>query len=91
MSLVEWAKKNSRAMGKVGLYATGGLLIGYPVFKFGTELWHGNTVERSADLALNSGFGICDFGGAPIDNTKLRNGAIRTGIGALAIYAAKKI
>lgn len=90
MSLVTWVKTNSRALGKIGLYATGGFLVGWPLIRFGTNLYAGNSVEASAHEAIKTGFGI-DSNTGGIDNTKLRNGAVRTGLGALAIYAARKM
>lgn len=90
MTLVQWTSKNSRAFGKVGLYAIGGFLIGWPLIKFGTELYNGNSVEGAANQASYQGFGV-DMTGRKIDNSNLRWGLIRTGLGAVAIIAAKKI
>ena len=90
MSLVTWAKMNSRALGKIGLYGVGGVLIGWPVVKFGTELWHGNSVELSAHRAVFEGTGYAIATGT-LDQAKTRTAVIRTGIGAIAIYAARKI
>lgn len=91
MSLVTWAKKNSRALGKVGLYGVGGVLIGAPLIRFAGNVWRGNSVEWSADHAIYDSYGVAGFGSLPIDNAKLRGGVIATGLGALAIYAARKI
>lgn len=91
MSLVTWAKKNSRALGKVALYATGGVLIGAPLIRFGTRIWKGEDVMYAADHSLYDSYGIAGLGSLPMDKTKLRGGIIATGLGALAIMAARKI
>ena len=91
MTLVQWVKTNSRALGKVGLYATGGVLIGAPVIRFTSNLLKGNELEWSADHAIYDSYGIAAFGQLPIDKTKLRNGMLATGLGAIAILAARKI
>ena len=90
MSLTKWMKTNSKAISKVGLYGMGAVLIGWPAIKFGTNMWKGYTLEDSATNAVRvgSGYNIAD---GSVDTTMTRNAVIRTGIGALAVYAARKI
>lgn len=90
MSLVTWANTNSRALGKLGLYGIGGVLVGYPAVKFGAAMYHGSSVESSVDQACYEGIGYTPSSGA-FSQAKARNGIIRTGLGALAILAARKI
>ena len=90
MSLVEWAKKNSRALGKVGLYGAGGVLLGYPVVKFGLGLWRGQTVEGAICDGVYEGSGYNTITGN-LNQTKTRDVVIRDLIGAGCIFAAKKI
>jgi len=90
MTIVTWARKTARSLGKVGLYGAGGVLIGMPAISFAEHVWNGNTLTDSADHALDHTLGIYDRG-TKIDQVKMRDGAIRTVIGAGLIYAASKI
>ena len=90
MTMVQWAKKNSRALGKVALYATGGVLIGLPVVRAAHHLYDGQSVYDSTTNSIYESYGyIVDTG--TLDKTKLRTGIMATGLGALAIFAARKI
>jgi len=91
MTVLQWVKRNSTVLSKVGLYGTGAVLIGAPAVRFASNLWRGNDLEWSADHAIYDSYGIAGFGQGATNMTKLRNGAMVTGLGALAILAARKI
>jgi len=90
MSITTWAKKNSRAMGKIGLYGVGGIMIGWPAIKFGTSLFNGASVENAAKIAVWEGTGY-SMDQNYLSTPALRNAALRTGVGAAAILLARKL
>lgn len=90
MSVTTWVKKNSRALGKLALYGTGGVLIGAPVIRFGSNLWNGMGIKQAADMATYDSYGVSTESGG-VNQAKLRNGAITTGLGAAFIWLGRKV
>jgi hypothetical protein len=90
MTLVQWVKKNSRAFGKVALYGTGAVLIGLPLVTTGNALYRGETMMSALDKGVYDASGY-SMNGHHIDQTKVREVVFRDVVGALAIYAARKI
>ena len=90
MSVVTWVKNNSRAIGKIGLYGAGGVLVGWPAIKAAILLWRGQTADATLEQSVRTGTGYVLSTGQ-YDTTAGRNAVIRTIIGAGAIYAARKL
>ena len=90
MSIVSWANKNSRAMGKVGLYVAGGLALGWPLIKGAHQLYDGVPLEEAAGTVVLQATGYNQSTGQ-MDKPMLRNAIIRDVVGAGAILAARKL
>ena len=90
MSLVEWVKKNSKALAKITLYGTGGILLGWPLIRVGKDLYNGKSVDDALAMGCWDAAGY-DPRNGNFSKPVLKINLIRDGIGVVAILAAKKI
>ena len=90
MTMVSWASKNSRAMGKLALYVGGGLALGTPLIKGATRLYNGGSFDDAAHETIYEAVGYNNRTGE-MSRPQVRNAVIRTAIGGLAIVIARKL
>jgi hypothetical protein len=76
-------------MGKLALYGTGAVLMGWPLIDFGNRVFNGSPVKEAAETSIYNAYGYSSNGN--LESGKLRTGIIRTGLGAGAIMVARKL
>lgn len=84
-------KNVSRMLAKGSLYIVGGAAIGYPVISATSNVAKGMSINDSLNNMVNETIGWNSQAPGPIAWNRVTQSVIRTGLGAGAIYVARKL